>query len=146
MVGAGGRFPVMIVDFDASGLYNAASWVLDLPDDLDSPVQGSLVLLINSNDTDLVAAASGKRRGSERLLEDLHEQVAVQLLDHAATHAEELEAGDWGATSLGSTLSILADRCEGGVAALANLRSTHPAAYRAKLVVEARRNGFGRTI
>ena len=65
----------MIVDFDASGLDNAASWVLDLPDDLDSPVQGSLVLLINSNDTDLVAAASGKRDATQHCSEHLYHRL-----------------------------------------------------------------------
>jgi hypothetical protein len=72
--------------------------------------------------------------------------VAVQLLDHAVAHAAELEADDWDEASLGATLSILADRVDGGVGALAALRASHPTAYRAKLVGEARRNGFGRRI
>lgn len=146
LAGVGGRFPVMVVDFGASGLDADASWVLDLPTDLGAPVQGSLVLLINSCDSDLVAAASGRRKGAEGLLEDLHEEVAVQLLDHAVAHAAELEADDWDEASLGATLSILADRVDGGVGALAALRVSHPTAYRAKLVGEARRNGFGRRI
>lgn len=144
LVGDGARFPVMVIDFADSRLDPDASWVLDLPTDLGSPVLGRLALLINSRDSQLVNAAAGRGRQSASVLDQLFEQVGVQLLDHAVAHATELLDDEWEPGTLGATLMALAARSEGGLSELVQLREQRPSAYRARLVGEARRNGVGR--
>lgn len=139
LVGQAARFPAVVVDFSTCGLDVDASWVLELPDDLDSPVLGGLLLLLNARDTELVSTINGSGRRSDASTRMLQEQVAVQLLDHAVAHADALAAEDWDEGSLASTLVMLGGRVEGGLTRLAGLRESNPTAYRAALVGEARR-------
>lgn len=146
LAGEGSRFPVVVLDFEENRLDRDASWCLEIPEDLSTPVQGGLMLMINSRDADLVAAASGTSGAARQLLTEMYEQVGAQLLDHAVVHAEELLSEVWEQGSIGATLFALARRVDGGLEALLALRENRPAAYRAMLVGEARRNGAGRTL
>lgn len=146
LTGSGGRFPAMIVDFAENRLDPDASWTLEIPEDLTTPVQGGLMLLINSRDSALVAAVPGRTAPARALLADMYEQVGVHLLDHAVEHAESLLNEVWERGTLGATLTLLAARYDGGLEALVALRRSKPAAYRAALVGEARRNGAGRCL
>lgn len=138
------RFPVAVVDFAAAGLDRDASWVLDVPGELDAPVLGSLLLMINERDGALVAAVDRDPEGP--LVAAVTEGVAVELLDLAVQRSDELVAEQWDDGTLGNTLAALGSRAEGGLAALAALREARPAAYRAALVGQARRSGLGRSV
>lgn len=146
LVGDLARFPATTTDFAARGLDPDASWALDIPTDLNTPVLGGIVLLINERDTELVVAVStGSSRG-KGLRDHLHEEVAAQLLDHAVANAELLQADDWEPDTLGSVLWHLAARADGGLPRLTALRGDDPAKYRALLIGEARRSGLGRSL
>lgn len=140
LVGTAARFPAVVLDFASCGLDPDASWVLELPDDLSTPVLGGLLLLLNSRDEELVAAVSGRTKASDSTARQLREQVAVQLLDHAVAHAEELLRDQWDEESLASTLLTIGRRIDGGLSRLSELRESHQTAYRAALVGEVRRH------
>lgn len=136
------RFPIAVIDFAAAGLDGDASWVLDVPDDLNSPLLGGLLLLLNRRDTVLITAVDRDPDGP--LVTELMEGVAVGMLDYAVIHADDLTGGSWDEGSLGENLVLLTHRAEGGLAGLVTLREARPAAYRAALVGIARRSGLGR--
>lgn len=136
------RFPIAVIDFVAAGLDNDASWVLDIPDDLNSPLLGGLLLLLNRRDATLITAVDRDPDGL--LVTELKEGVAVTMLDHAVAHADELAEGSWDEGSLGENLGLLTRRHDGGLSGLVTLREARPAAYRAALVGIAKRSGLGR--
>lgn len=146
LVGDLARFPVTTTDFASRGLDPDASWALDLPSDLATPVLGGIVLLINERDRELVGAvATGSSRG-KALLEQLQEEVAAQLLDHAVANADALLEEDWEDDTIGKVLRHLGGRVDGDLPVLVALRNENPAAYQALLIGEARRSGLGRRL
>lgn len=138
------RFPVAVIDFAASGFDVDASWVLDVPADLSSPVLGGLLLFLNSRDTALITALNTDPDGP--LVSGLTEAVGAELLDNAVARTEELLADQWDDGTLGRTLLLLAERAQGGIKELARLRDNQPSGYKALLVGEARRSGLGRSV
>lgn len=144
LVGDLARFPVLVTDFAASGLDPDASWALEVPEDLDAPVLGSLLLLINERDSALVKEVTGGVSGD--LASAMQEFVIVTLLDRAAASSEQLLSEEWEDDSIGHTLMLLSNRVEGGLAELAARRAGPQPAYQTLLVGEARRNGLGRSL
>lgn len=140
LAGDAARFPISVVDFAACGLDPDASWVLQLPDRLEAPVLGEFALLLNSRDTELVAALTGTT-AQESAIRPIFEQLTVHLLEAAVELVDELEAGSWEPGTLGAVLVALTSRISGGARALAALRVRHPTRYRTVLAGEARRNG-----
>ena len=144
LVGDLARFPVLVTDFAASGLDPDASWALEVPDDLDAPVLGSLLLLINERDSALVKEVTGGASGD--LAAAMQEFVIATLLDRAAACSEQLLSEDWDEDSVGHTLLLLSNRVDGGLTELAARRVSTASSYQALLVGEARRNGLGRRL
>lgn len=142
LAGDDARFPVSVVDFEAAGLDVDAGWVLQLPERFDAPVLGELLLLVNAADDALVSAVTGLSP-DQHAVRTLFEQIAIQLLEVAAAHADELAAEEWEQGSFGASLLALAEREPGGVADLAALRNLNPTRYRARLAGAARRNAGG---
>lgn len=143
LVGPVARFPVEIIDFEAARIDKDASWMLELLD-FSAPVLGGLVLYINSRDKALVDEVSSGRIGP--LWETLSEGVAVRLLDAAVRNSDSLTGEEWDENSLGATLLRLANRAEGGLRALTQLRDSLSEKYHAALMGEARRNQMGRLL
>ncbi len=139
LVGDATRFPVSVIDFEAAGLDVDAGWVLQLPERLDAPVLGEVLLLVNSGDAALVVAVTGPSP-DQHAVRALFEQIAIQLLEFAAARADELTAEEWEPGSFGASLLALAGREPGGLTSLAALRDLNPTRYRARLAGAARRN------
>lgn len=145
------QFPIAVIDFSAAGLDPDASIVVEIDDDPDTPALAGIQLLINSADTELVAAASATIPDNPRhtmLLADLGEQVARQLLIHAVRHADELGAGTWEPGTIGSICTSLAGRVDrvSGLEGLALAERDAPSLFQSLLAGEARRTGLGRAI
>lgn len=145
LVGDAARFPVAVIDFEAVGLDPDASYVVDIPEELETPVHGGLLLLVNQRDHALVAAIERRNpgRAPDPLLQQLEEDTAVTILSHAAEHAGELSATQEDGT-VGGALRELARQVPGGLNRLADLRSESIARFHATLVGEVRRLGLGR--
>lgn len=147
LVGGAARFPVAVIDFADAGLDPDASFVVDVPDDLDTPVHGGLLLLVNRRDDELVSAVQSMSggRSADPLVQRLEEDAAVALLRHAVNHARELEESHDDDT-LGGALYELAQRVPGGLERLAGLRAERTATLETALVGEVRRLGLGRSL
>ncbi|WP_157897104.1 hypothetical protein [Mycobacteroides salmoniphilum] len=113
LAGAGPAFPVEIVDFSKiSKLAKlvGASWYLDLPASVDTPVLGGLLLLINKADTALVDAVTMQRKTEreQTLLQAIEESVIEQLIRWALSRWEDLH--DPAIASVGSAARALTRR------------------------------------
>lgn len=143
--GSGPMFPISEVDFAGSVYLPDASWALQLPDDLTLPVLGSVLLLINSRDNELVHALSASKPDPRQtaLLETLEGQVGAFLIAAAASHRGELESEDWADQSVGELLaSYLAIAEDHGV--LKVLTGADPGIIAAAFDGAVRAEGFGR--
>jgi hypothetical protein len=116
------------------------------PPDLSRQTLGSLLLLINARDSDLVAAVSGAGSSDALIEATLQEDVSCRLLDFAVENADELLHGDWEEGSMGEMLARLAARADGGLEGLRDLLVGNPARYQSVLMGEARRSGLGRIL
>lgn len=112
---ASAGFPVATIDFAATRLDPHTSWHLETTTDLLAPFLGTVLLLINTRDTELVKAVTTPRpdRRQESLLDDLDNSVAALLLELAAHHRAELaDASHWPPGSLGEALQRTLSRAE----------------------------------
>jgi len=146
LTGDGSAFPVEVVAFDEVGRNPNVSWYLQLPASADGPVMGSMLLLINSADVDLVAAVSKAARHTEAqrlLVNQLEEGLVEELVRWALSRWDELES--------------LEDETVGAVArTLAARVIPNPGAWvsgdhssmdlRAEIAGRARALGFGRQL
>lgn len=109
------RFPVQEIDFAATRLDPYASWHLETTTDLDVPFLGSFLLLLNTRDTELIAAVTRGRKDArqEALVEELEHGVAALLLE-LATHLriELTERDDWLAGTVGDALTRVLSQAE----------------------------------
>ena len=114
LTGRGSAFPTEVANF--ADLYpgREASWYLDLPASVDAPALGSMMLILNEPDKDLVqAVAARKPTEYQRLLvETMEEGVIEELVRWALSRWGELaEAEDEtvGAVGRGLTVRTLPD-------------------------------------
>ncbi len=146
LAGRGAAFPSEVIDFDLLNRDRQTSWYLDLPASMDLPVMGSMILLINAADSDLVAAVSRSRRHSEyqqALIQDMEEGVVQELVRWALARWDELQDAE--DESVGAAARTLAQRV------LVDPQSwTSPdidsMALRSAIVSGARAIGFGRAL
>ncbi len=95
LAGTGAAFPVEIVDFSKIAKLaklTEASWYLDLPVSVDTPVLGGLLLLVNALDTTLVSAVTAPRTTEvqQQLIRSMEEAVAEQMIRWALSRWDEL--------------------------------------------------------
>jgi hypothetical protein len=144
--GRGAAFPTEIIDFEMLNRDRGASWYLDLPASADAPAMGSMILLINAADRDLVAAVSRSRRHSEyqiALIQQMEEGVIEELVRWAIARWDELDHVE--DDSVGAAARILAQRVlpepSGWTAP-----DVDSMALKAAIVSGARAIGYGRAL
>jgi hypothetical protein len=146
LTGQGAAFPTEVIDFQLLGRDPGTSWYLDLPTSPDVPSMGSMILLINSADTALVAAVTRSRRHTDvqkALIDSMEEGVVEEFVRWALGRWKELEDAE--PESVGAAGRTLASRV------LPDPESwTSPdvdsMALRSAIVDGARRIGFGRSL
>lgn len=148
LLGTGAAFPTEIVDFSkVPSLARLArnSWYLDLPDSVEQPVLGGLLLMINSSDHALTSAVSAPIPNEQErmLVQTLQESVADHLVRWALTRWDELK--DLDDTSVGSVARVLTERIlpdpENWTSIDLDTMELH-----AKIIEGARRIGLGRVL
>ena len=146
--GTGAAFPTEIIDFaKVPSLARLArnSWYLDLPDSVEQPVLGGLLLMINSSDHALASAVSTPNPNEQErmLVQMLQESVADHLVRWALTRWDELK--DLDDTSVGSVARVLTERIlpdpENWTSIDLDTMELH-----AKIIEGARRIGLGRVL
>jgi hypothetical protein len=146
LTGQGAAFPTEVVDFRDLGRDAGASWYLDLPAVPDVPAMGSMILLINSADTALVAAVSRSRRHTdvqETLIATMEEGVVEEFVRWALSRWEQLEDVD--PDSVGAAARTLARRVLPDPESWAS-SDIDSMSLRAAITDGARRIGFGRKL
>lgn len=109
--GDGSQFPIAVVDFAHTALHPDSSWHLSWTGELAAPFLGSMLLSINSRDSELVSALSETRPDAVQrsLLDALHHEVAMLMLElavEAEAHDDLLDV-TWPAESGGEVLQDL---------------------------------------
>lgn len=143
--GSGPMFPLAEVDFAASIYAPEASWALQFPEDLSLPVLGSVLLLVNSRDKELVNALSARKPDIRQtsLLQTLEGQVGSFLVAQAVERQAEIESEQWPDQSSGALLvRYLAIATKHGVHRYVSAGDR--TAISAALEGAARAEGFGR--
>jgi nucleotide-binding universal stress UspA family protein len=145
--GNGPMFPIAAVDFASTRYSPAASFALQLPDELGLPVLGSVLLLVNQRDTELSNALSSAEPDPREsaLLDELETAIGARLIAEAVSRREELQREVWPEESTGSLLAgylRIADEERVGDAVIAGDPDLASSAY----IGAARLNGFGRRI
>lgn len=143
--GTGPMFPLAEVDFAGTVYPPDASWALQLPDDLSLPVLGTVLLLVNSRDRELISALAASKTDTRQaaILENLEGQVAYFLIEYAAASRAELESEDWSEQSVGELLTkYLAIGSTRGLLSLVG--GGNRALLASGLEAAARAEGFGR--
>jgi hypothetical protein len=133
--GDSSQFPIMEVDFTASGLDPGAPWFVQIHQDLDLPAMGSVVLLLNERFPLVTEAAKeleGERREFAVVRSALYADVGRVLVEAALSH-EDLDE-EWPEDSLGAVLAALvASRFSESADELRGIRAEDPAAWAALL-------------
>lgn len=145
LIGDAAMFPVEVVDFRALRKPSDASWYLNLPASADEPAMGSVQLLINESDRELVEAITRRAAPSDAqsvLVGELEEGVALEIVRWAVSRWDELvdaEDGSFGAAARDLTRRVVDDP---------RLWSTtdDAVALRAAVVSGARAVGLGRIL
>lgn len=143
--GTGPMFPIAEVDFAGTVYPPYASWALQLPDDPSLPVLGSVLLLVNSRDRELISALAASKPDTRQaaILENLEGQLASFLIEHAAVSRAELESEVWSEQSVGEILiRYLAIGSTRGLLGLVG--SADRGMLASGLDAAARAEGFGR--
>jgi len=146
LTGQGAAFPTEVIDFRILGRDASASWYLDLPAAADVPAMGSMILLINSADTALVAAVSRSRRHTELqqiLIDTMEEGVVEEFVRWALARWPELDDAE--PDSVGSAARMLTRRVlpdpESWISP-----DIDSMALKSAIIDGARRIGFGRSL
>lgn len=146
--GTGASFPTEIVDFaKVPTLARLArnSWYLELPDSVEQPVLGGLLLLVNSSDHALAAAVSAHTPDDQQrvLVQTLQEDVTGHLIRWALMRWEELK--DLDDSSVGSVARVLTERILPDPVSWSAIESDAMELH-AKIIDGARRIGLGRAL
>jgi hypothetical protein len=145
LAGRGAAFPTEIIDFSLLSR-DHASWFLELPPSVDAPAMGSMILMINSADTELVSAVSKSRRHSElqkALIDTMEEGVVEELVRWAIAHWDQLDAAEPG--SVGEAAHSLTVRVLPDPSAWTS-QEADSMALKAAIISGARSLGFGRSL
>lgn len=146
LVGTGTAFPTEVIDFAALNRDAGASWYLDLPTAVDGSAMGSMILMINAADRELVVAATkaGKPTDFQRaLLESMEEGMVEELVRWGLTHWDQLEDVD--PDSVGAIARSLINRVLPDPDAWTGTE-VDAMALKAAVVSGARRIGHGRKL
>ncbi|MFF3400921.1 hypothetical protein ACFYW6_20635 [Streptomyces sp. NPDC002659] len=107
------QFPMAVIDFARTSFPDDAAWHLQISGGLDSATMGSLLLLVNEQNTVTATAFenAGKPRQVDRIvLSAVYADAARIMLEHALNHDEFAEDADFPDGSLGATLLSLFDQ------------------------------------
>lgn len=146
LTGRGAAFPTEVIDFRLLNRDPNASWYLDLPAAVDVPAMGSMMLLINSADVALVAAATRSKRHTDlqqALIDTMEEGVVEEFVRWALARWNELddaEPDSVGAAARTLTKRVLPDPESWTSADIDSM------ALKAAIVSGARAIGFGRSL
>jgi hypothetical protein len=140
-------FPVSVCDFPGAGLDPQARWYLQTPSDPELNVMGGLRLYLNAADTELVNAAvraAAPTPTQQRLLDEMHRDVARQLVDLVLLRQEWIDALPACSTepdSFGASLAVLLETLFPGEPhqTLAAQRTQRPGDFAARLQAALRR-------
>ncbi|OZE36121.1 MULTISPECIES: hypothetical protein [Nocardiaceae] len=148
LTGTEAMFPTEVVDFEAFGIDNGASWHLRMPPSPDEPAMGALLLLLNPLDTKLVKAVQKEKNHTDEqlaLIQEMEEDLVQEIVRWSLAHWDELEDCDkesFGAAARSLALRVLDDpaawTAESVLSSSMDLRSS--------LVAGARSIGFGRLL
>jgi hypothetical protein len=146
LTGQGAAFPTEVIDFRTLGRDPGASWYLDLPAAADVPAMGSMILLINSADTALVAAVSRSRRHTDlqqTLIDSMEEGVVEEFVRWALARWPELQDAE--PDSVGSAARMLTRRVLPDPESWTS-SDVDSMALKSAIIDGARRIGFGRSL
>ncbi|WP_157092625.1 MULTISPECIES: hypothetical protein [Rhodococcus] len=148
LTGSEAMFPTEVVDFDAFGIDEGASWHLRMPLSPDEPAMGALLLLINPLDKKLVKAVQRERNHTDEqlvLIQEMEEGLVDEIVRWSLARWDELEGCDsesFGATARSLALRVLVDptawTAESILGSSMDLHSS--------IVAGARSIGFGRLL
>jgi hypothetical protein len=144
--GSGPMMPIADVDLAKTRFGEEASWALQLDDDLEAPVLGRLLLLVNSKDSELLRALSAAKPDARQtaLIDELEAGVAADLFRAALALRDDLSSNEWAQGSIGELLSGFLGRARRG-AALRTIEAGDDGALTAAIASSVRAAGFGRT-
>ncbi|WP_329187872.1 hypothetical protein [Streptomyces sp. NBC_01428] len=107
------QFPMAVIDFARTSFPDAAAWHLQISGGLESATMGSLLLLVNEQNTVTATAFenAGKPRPVDRIvLSAVYADAARIMIEHALSHDDFAEDADYADGSLGATLLSLFDQ------------------------------------
>jgi hypothetical protein len=143
--GNGPMMPIADVDFAKTRYGEEASWALQLDEELEAPVLGRLLLLVNSRDSELLRALSAARPDARQtaLIEELEAGVATELFRAALSRRDEVTSNMWAQGSIGELLSGFLERARRAVA-LQAMEAGDDAALAPAIASAVRSAGLGR--
>jgi hypothetical protein len=107
------QFPMAVIDFARTSFPEGAAWHLQISGGLESATMGSLLLLVNEQNTITATAFenAGKPRPIDRVvLSAVYADAARIMVEHALGNDEFAEDADFPEGSLGATLLSLFDQ------------------------------------
>ncbi|MFD6493115.1 hypothetical protein [Streptomyces sp. NPDC060188] len=107
------QFPMAVIDFARTSFPDGAAWHLQISGGLESATMGSLLLLVNEQNTVTATAFenAGKPRPVDRIvLSAVYADAARIMIEHALGHDDFAEDADYADGSLGATLLSLFDQ------------------------------------
>lgn len=107
------QFPMAVIDFARTSFPENAAWHLQISGNLESATMGSLLLLVNEQNTVTAAAFenAGKPRPVDRIvLSAVYADVARIMIEHALSLDDFVDGADFPDGSLGATLMTLFDQ------------------------------------
>lgn len=132
------QFPMAVIDFARTSFPDHAAWHLQISGGLESATMGSLLLLVNEQNTVTATAFenAGKPRPIDRIvLSAVYADAARTMIEYALNHDEFAEDADFPDDSLGSTLLSLFDQLfpEQSITDIRLRRSSSPALFASDL-------------
>ncbi|MET7940438.1 hypothetical protein [Streptomyces sp. NPDC005302] len=107
------QFPMAVIDFARTSFPDGAAWHLQISGGLESATMGSLLLLVNEQNTVTATAFenAGKPRPVDRIvLSAVYADAARIMIEHALGPDDFAEDADYADGSLGATLLSLFDQ------------------------------------
>lgn len=107
------QFPMAVIDFAHTSFPDGAAWHLQISGGLHSATMGSLLLLVNEQNTVTTTAfrnAAGPRPVDRTVLSAVRADTARTMIEHALVNEEFTEEAGFPEGSLGATFLDLFDR------------------------------------